>query len=175
MHEPLNAQSYAPTSFVDSRSMDSDLTTNSIPPFDSLRINDSRTDFFAVYLREPGEFGRGYTGKCNEDSNTCIISVSHFILMPCANTELIVGNRPACAPLDSKLEPDPNETTAAYMRILIYTVNDSLFATLLTQETESTDGSGTAEVLLPTRAGTDSGSWIESRSSTSTSPLRAFR
>jgi len=28
--------------------------------FDLLRIGDSWTDFFAVYLGEPGEFGRDY-------------------------------------------------------------------------------------------------------------------
>jgi len=44
--------------------------------FDPLRTDDSRTDFFAVYRRESGEFDRDYTGKYDEDLNTSLIFVS---------------------------------------------------------------------------------------------------
>jgi len=44
--------------------------------FDPLRTNDSRTDFFAVYRRESGEFDRDYAKKYDEDLNTSLIFVS---------------------------------------------------------------------------------------------------
>ena len=47
--------------------------------FDPLRTNDSRTDFFAVYRRESGEFDRDYAKKYNEDLNTSLIFVSRLV------------------------------------------------------------------------------------------------
>ena len=47
--------------------------------FDPLRTNDSRTDFFAVYRRESGEFDRDYARKYDEDLNTSLIFVSCLI------------------------------------------------------------------------------------------------
>ena len=47
--------------------------------FDPLRTNDSRTDFFAVYRRESGEFDRDYAKKYDEDLNTSLIFVSFLI------------------------------------------------------------------------------------------------
>ena len=44
-----------------------------------LRTEDSRTDFFAVYRRESGEFDRDYAKKYDEDLNTSLIFVSHLI------------------------------------------------------------------------------------------------
>ena len=41
--------------------------------FDPLRTDDSRTDFFAVYRRESGEFDRDYAKKYDEDLNTSLI------------------------------------------------------------------------------------------------------
>jgi len=47
--------------------------------FDPLRTDDSRTDFFAVYRRESGEFDRDYARKYDEDLNTSLIFVSRLI------------------------------------------------------------------------------------------------
>jgi len=47
--------------------------------FDPLRTDDSRTDFFAVYRRESGEFDRDYARKYDEDLNTSLIFVSSLI------------------------------------------------------------------------------------------------
>lgn len=44
--------------------------------FDPLRINDARTDFFAVYRRESAEFDRDHANKYDEDLNTSLIFVS---------------------------------------------------------------------------------------------------
>ena len=44
--------------------------------FEPLRTNDSRTDFFAIYRRESGEFDRDYAKKYDEDLNTSLIFVS---------------------------------------------------------------------------------------------------
>ena len=48
--------------------------------FDPLRTNNSRTDFFAMYRTESGEFDRGYARKY-DDLNTFIIFVSCLILV----------------------------------------------------------------------------------------------
>ena len=50
--------------------------------FDPLRTNDSRTDFFAMYRRESGEFDREYATKFDEDLNTSLIFVSRLISAP---------------------------------------------------------------------------------------------
>ena len=49
-----------------------------------LRTNDSRTDFFAIYRRESGEFDRDYAKKYDEDLNTSLIFVSPLISMALA-------------------------------------------------------------------------------------------
>jgi len=96
--------------------------------------------------------------------------------------------------IQSKLEPDLNEMTAAYMRILkldlryeqlplsrcrsqLHHVDRSspvqppLSASLTTSLFAAI--SRTTEVLLPTSAETDSGNWMYLRSGTFTSPSRA--
>ena len=47
--------------------------------FEPLRANDSRTDFFAIYRRESGEFDRNYAKRYDEDLNTSLIFVSRLI------------------------------------------------------------------------------------------------
>ena len=47
--------------------------------FEPLRTNDPRTDFFAVYRRESGEFDRDYARKYDEDLNTSLIFVGPHI------------------------------------------------------------------------------------------------
>ena len=49
--------------------------------FEPLRSNNSRTDFFAIYRRESGEFDRDYAKKYDEDLNTSLIFVSRLISM----------------------------------------------------------------------------------------------
>ena len=49
--------------------------------FEPLRTNDSRTDFFAIYRRESGEFDRDYAKKYDEDLNTSLIFVSRLVSM----------------------------------------------------------------------------------------------
>ena len=50
--------------------------------FDPLRTDDSRTDFFAMYRKESGEFDRDYAGKYDEDLNTSLIFVSPLFTTP---------------------------------------------------------------------------------------------
>jgi hypothetical protein len=103
--------------------------------FDPLRTNDSRTDFFAMYRRESGEFDRDYAKKYDEDLNTSLIFVSRLISILVLNAEsggtqaglFSAVSSAFIIDVQSKLEPDPNEMTAAYMRILIHTMNNSLF------------------------------------------------
>ncbi|KAF9789528.1 hypothetical protein BJ322DRAFT_540075 [Thelephora terrestris] len=85
--------------------------------FEPLRTNDSRTDFFAVYRREAGEFDRDYANKYDEDLNTSLIFAGLFSAVSSA---FIID-------VQSNLQPDPNAMTAAYMQILIHTTNNSLF------------------------------------------------
>ena len=133
--------------------------------------------------------------------------------MSCSTLDLNVHRLVSSAfivDVQSKLEPDPNETAAAYMCILIHVVNDSLFpdvdpnsitwtgppAEIITIQSllyasiatslfaaflamvgssGSTDISGTVRVPLPTRATTDGGSRMDSRSGTSSPSLKSFR
>jgi hypothetical protein len=100
-----------------------------------LRSNDPRTDFFAVYRKEADEFDRDYTRKYDEDLNTSLIFVSGSIRACSFNADsgsVQAGLFSAVSSafiidVQSKLEPDPNEMTAAYMQILIHAVNGSLF------------------------------------------------
>ncbi|KAF9642358.1 hypothetical protein BDM02DRAFT_3273496, partial [Thelephora ganbajun] len=85
--------------------------------FDPLRTNDPRADFFAVYRRESGDFDRDYAGKYDEDLNTSLIFAGLFSAVSSA---FIID-------VQSKLEPNPNDLTAAYLRILIHTMNNTLF------------------------------------------------
>ena len=102
--------------------------------FDPPRTNDSRTDFFTVYRRESGEFDRDYAGKYDEDLNTSLIFVSPLASIfrarhrtwTCTGRSVLVSSG-FIVDVQSKLEPDPNETTATYTRILIHPVNASLF------------------------------------------------
>ncbi|KAF9644734.1 hypothetical protein BDM02DRAFT_3190330 [Thelephora ganbajun] len=85
--------------------------------FDPPRTNDPRTDFFTVYRRESGDFDRDYAGKYDEDLNTSLIFAGLFSAVSSAFITSV----------QSKLESDPNEMTAAYMRVLIHAVNNTLF------------------------------------------------
>ncbi|KAF9643512.1 hypothetical protein BDM02DRAFT_1442062 [Thelephora ganbajun] len=85
--------------------------------FDPLRTNDPRTDFYAVYRRESADFDRDYAGKYDEDLNTSLIFAGLFSAVSSA---FIID-------VQSKLEPSSNDLTAAYLRILIHTMNNSLF------------------------------------------------
>ena len=100
-----------------------------------LRSNDPRADFFAVYRKESEEFDRDYARKYDEDLNTSLIFVSD--LVPTCSLGADSGGAQAglfsavssafIIDVQSKLQPDPNEMTAAYMQILIHAVNNSLF------------------------------------------------
>jgi len=100
-----------------------------------LRTNDPRTDFYVIYRREAAEFDRDYAKKYDEDLNTSLIFVGELFLPSVFGTEfwrVQAGLFSAVSSafiidVQSKLEPDPNEMTAAYMRILIHTMNNSLF------------------------------------------------
>ncbi|KAF9644234.1 hypothetical protein BDM02DRAFT_3103314, partial [Thelephora ganbajun] len=78
---------------------------------------DPRTDFFAVYRRESADFDRDYAGKYDEDLNTSLIFAGLFSAVSSA---FIID-------VQSKLEPNPNDLAAAYIRILIHSMNNSLF------------------------------------------------
>ena len=100
-----------------------------------MRSNDPRADFFAVYRKESDEFDRDYAKKYDEDLNTSLIFVSESIRTHSLNTDsrgVQAGLFSAVSSafiidVQSKLEPDPSEMTAAYMQILIHAMNDSLF------------------------------------------------
>jgi len=97
--------------------------------FDPLRTNDSRTDFFAVYRRESEEFDRDHAKKYDEDLNTSLIFVSPSVLSLALNIEsggakaglFSAVSSAFIIDVQSKLGPDPNKMTAAYLRILIHT------------------------------------------------------
>jgi hypothetical protein len=76
-----------------------------------------------VHLREAGEFDRDYAGKDDVDLDTSSISVSYLVSIPCADTESWASLFPTAAfifGVKSKLEPDPNETSVAYIPALIH-------------------------------------------------------
>jgi len=88
-----------------------------------------------VYCRESGEFGWDYASNYDEDLNTSLIFVSPLILYVMLDTEperaqgglFSAVSSAFIVDVQTKLEPDPNETTAAYMRIPIHAMNASLF------------------------------------------------
>ena len=100
-----------------------------------MRSNDPRADFFAIYRKESDEFDRDYAKKYDEDLNTSLIFVSDSVLMCPLSADsgsVQAGLFSAVSSafiidVQSKLQPDPNEMTAAYMQILIHAVNNSLF------------------------------------------------
>jgi hypothetical protein len=82
-----------------------------------------------------GEFERDYPGKYEEGLNTFSTSVSCLVSIPCADTESGGAQAnlfPAAISafifcIKSKLEPDPNETTVAYIPVSTHAVNGLLF------------------------------------------------
>ena len=88
-----------------------------------------------MYRRESGDFDRDYAGKYDEDLNTSLIFVSPLIPYAVLDTEpehaqaglFSAVSSAFIVDVQSKLEPDPNEMTAAYMRSLIPAVNASIF------------------------------------------------
>jgi len=100
-----------------------------------LRTNDHRTDFFAVYRKESEDFDRDYVRKYDEDLNTSLIFVSRQLPLCAQDSDVGLGQAGLFSAVSSafiidvqsKLEPDPNDMTAAYMRILIHAVNGSLY------------------------------------------------
>ena len=102
-----------------------------------LRSNNTRADFFAVYREESEEFDRDYARKYDEDLNTSLIFVSRQMctradqvlneggwlqagLFSAVSSAFIIDVQP-------NLQSDSNDMTTAYMRILIHTMNESLF------------------------------------------------
>ena len=88
-----------------------------------------------MYRKESTEFDRDYAKKYDEDLNTSLIFVSRLAsssvlgaesggtqagLFSAVSSALIID-------VQLKLEPDPNEMTAAYIQILIHAMNNSLF------------------------------------------------
>jgi len=59
--------------------------------FDPRRTNNPRTDFYAVYRKESGEFDRDNAKKYDEDLNTSLIFVSDpiWLHLPDANFGLL--------------------------------------------------------------------------------------
>ena len=179
-----------------------------------MRSGDPRADFFAVYRKEADEFDKEYPGKYDGGLSTSLIFVSYSIQMRSlgidsggAQAGLFSAVSSAfIVDVQSKLEPDLNEITAAYMQILIHAVSrslfpdanpdsaiwtppeivtvqsllyvslaTSLFAAFLAMlgKHGSIDISGTAEVLLLKRAAIGSENWMDSRSGSFNSLLRA--
>lgn len=102
--------------------------------FQPLKTNDARADFFAIYRRESEEFDKENTKKYDEDLNTSLIFVSsslHNAVATDTKSHSQAGLFSAVSSafvidIQSKLEPDPNQLTVAYMQVLLHTLNGTL-------------------------------------------------
>jgi len=105
--------------------------------FPPIKTKDARADFYAAYQRESSQYDHDYVKKYDEDLNTTLVFVSSH----CPQFLPVVTNWGTKAGLfsavssafvievQSKLEPAYDEMNAAYMRFLIYSINNSAFAT----------------------------------------------
>ena len=99
-----------------------------------IKTNDPRIDFYTVYKREATEYDTDYVKKYDEDLNTTLIFVRRLVLIRPDTSpnslSLQAGLFSAVSSafvidIQSKLQPDPNEQSAALLRAILLTLNRS--------------------------------------------------
>jgi len=100
-----------------------------------IKTDDPRIDFYTVYKKEATEYNTDYVKKYDEDLNTTLIFVRHLFLILHPDTQsnsltLQAGLFSAVSSafvidIQSKLEPDPNEQSAALLRAVLFALNQS--------------------------------------------------
>ena len=101
-----------------------------------IKSDDPRLDFYTVYKREATEYDTDYVKKYDEDLNTTLIFVRSLSPV-CPDRDSLSNSLSPQAGLfsavssafvidvQSKLEPDPNEQSAALLRAILLTLNRS--------------------------------------------------
>ena len=94
---------------------------------------DHRTRFYEHYRKEAEDYDREFMKKYDEDLNTTLI----FVRSTCCDwvyvlTQLQAGLFSAVASafiieVNSQLQPDPNDETAALLRVLIHKIDNTTF------------------------------------------------
>ncbi|KAJ6599827.1 hypothetical protein DFH09DRAFT_901780, partial [Mycena vulgaris] len=79
---------------------------------------DKKTEFWNVYKPLADEHDKGFMEKYSTDLDTCLIFAGLFSAVSSA---FIIQIQP-------EFQPDPNDTNQALMRLLIHTVNNSIFS-----------------------------------------------
>ncbi|KAF9222666.1 hypothetical protein BS17DRAFT_675401, partial [Gyrodon lividus] len=79
---------------------------------------DTRSQFWATYNREAGEYDAEFLEKYKGDMDIVLIFAGLFSAV---STSFIVGT-------GSSLSPNPSDTTNALLMILIHTINNSTFS-----------------------------------------------
>jgi hypothetical protein len=99
--------------------------------FQPIKNDDARLDFYTMYKREATEYDTEYVKKYDEDLNTTLIFVSRVVHShELSNLFLQAGLFSAVSSafvidVHSGLQPDPNEQTAALLRAILLTLNQS--------------------------------------------------
>jgi len=101
-----------------------------LPP---IKSDDARLDFYTVYKRESMEYDVDYVKKYDEDLNTTLIFVRRSLFAVVAHLthpRIQAGLFSAVSSafvldVQSKLETDPNEQSAALLRAILLTLNQS--------------------------------------------------
>jgi len=83
--------------------------------FPPIKTDDPRLDFYTMYKREATEYDTDYVKKYDEDLNTTLIFAGLFSAV---STAFVIN-------VHSKLKPDPNEQSAALLRAILLTLNQS--------------------------------------------------
>ncbi|KAF9644475.1 hypothetical protein BDM02DRAFT_3079018, partial [Thelephora ganbajun] len=78
---------------------------------------DHRARFYEHYRKEAEEYDKEFMKKHDEDLNTTLIFAGLFSAVASAFTVQI----------QSRLQPDPNEETAALLRVFIHKVDNTTF------------------------------------------------
>ena len=101
-----------------------------LPP---TKYDDARLDFYTVYKKEATEYDTDYIKKYDEDLNTTLIFVCRLLLQSLSTARLTFSQAGLFSAVSSafvidvqpKLQPDPNEQSAAILRAILLTLNQS--------------------------------------------------
>jgi len=111
-----------------------DVLREFLPP---IKTKDARTDFYTAYQRESSQYDHDYVRKYDDDLNTTLV----FVSLSCLGFLSVVADWGRKAGLfsavssafviqvQSNLGPSYDEMNAAYMRYLIYSINNTAFQT----------------------------------------------
>ena len=104
------------------------------PKQDTIPIQeDHRARFYESYRKVAGEYDKGFLKKHDDDLTTTLIFVStthsfQQLILTRVQAGLFSAVTSAFAiQLDSQLQPDPNEETAALLRVILYKIDNSTF------------------------------------------------